>query len=150
MNKVRIAILAFLLIAQTQQAFAISCKDARQTVKNFNSQISTLEKRRATAENMVSKLLTGTLMTKEKARQLNKSCLKFMKGYAQAKTFCDYSKDIGTYSYVCQTSECGKYLQQRLTFSNQLENLKKDVSQVTLNSKECFSATEVLNAQKVS
>ncbi len=146
--KLVVVIASFLVINQTQQAFAVTCKDAKQTVNKFNSQIKILDKRLKVADNMVNKLMTGTLMTKERAGQLNKECLKLMKGYSDAKTFCNYSKDIGTNTYVCETSECEKYSQQRLSISNQLLTLRQDVSRIILNSKECFSAIEVLNAQK--
>lgn len=146
--KLVLVISSLLVMNQTQQAFAVTCKDAKQTVNKFNSQIKNLDKRYKVADNMVNKLMTGTLMTKERATQLNKDCLEFMKGYSDAKTFCNYSKDIGTYSYVCQSGECEKYSRQRLTIGNQLQKLKQDVNRVILNSKECFSAIEVLNAQK--
>lgn len=141
-------ILGFLVLSQTQQAFAVTCKDAKQTVNKFNSQIKNLDKRYKVADNMVNKLMTGTLVTKERASKLNKDCLKHLKGYSEAKSFCNYSKDIGTYTYVCQTSECEKYLELRFTIGNQMSTLRQDVSRVILNSKECFSAIEVLNAQK--
>jgi len=148
--KLVLVISIFLVMNQTQHAYAVTCKDAKQTASKFTSQIKTLEKRLKVADNKVNKLITGTLMTKERARQLNKDCLEHLKGYSEAKSFCNYSKEIGTYSYVCQSSECEKYSRQRLIIGNQLQTLKQDVSRIILNSKECFSAIEVLNAQKAS
>ena len=146
--KLILLVSSLLVMSQTQQAFAVTCKDAKQTVNKFNSQIKALDKRYKVADNMVNKLMTGTLVTKERASKLSKDCLKHLKGYSEANSFCNYTKDIGTYTYVCQTSECEKYLELRFTIGTQMTTLRQDVSRVILNSKECFSAIEVLNAQK--
>jgi hypothetical protein len=151
MRKIKLVIFSLLvlvLICQPQSASAITCNDAKRTLKNFDIKIQSLDKKINDYSALINEMQSGILMTTERAKQMKKDCLAFMKGYVNAQSFCDYSKDIGKTTYTCKDVSCQNYLALRLKAQNSVASLKKDRSIVILNSKECFSAKLVLDATK--
>jgi hypothetical protein len=133
---------------QTQTASAITCNDARKTLKSFDIKIKSLDKKINEYSALINQKQSGILMTNERAKQMKRDCLAFMKGYVNAQSFCDYTKDVGKTTYTCKDVSCNNYLKLRLNAQESLASLKRDRSIIVLNSKECFTALEVLNAQK--
>jgi len=148
-----VSILSLVLVTacyQQESASAINCNDARKTLQSIDIKIKSLDKKVNEYSALINRMQSGILMTTQRAKQMKKDCLAFMKGYTNAVSFCDYSKDIGKTTYICNDASCENYLKLRLNAQESITSLKKDRSIVILNSKECFSAKLVLDATKVS
>jgi hypothetical protein len=130
---------------------AISCKDAKKTASTISSKIIALEKERELNLNKIDALQKPKVITKKEAATYTATCLKMFKNYSgpmNVKAYCDHSKDIGETTWVCSTKVCSDLLARNPYLMSKISDLKYDVSKVITNSQKCFSAMEVLNAQK--
>jgi hypothetical protein len=130
---------------------AISCKDAKKTASTIKSKITAFEKERESNLNKIDSLQQPKVTTKKEADTYTAACLKMFKNYSgpmNVKSYCDYSKDIGKTTWVCTTKICNDLLARDAYLMREIPNLKYDMSKVVTNSQKCFSAMEVLNAQK--
>jgi hypothetical protein len=146
-------IFVFFIIQSLQltPAQAISCNDAKKTANTINSKIIALEKEHKFNLNKITSLQKSRVITKKEADLYTSTCLKMSKNprpTASDKKYCDSSNLIGQTKWECTTKACNDLLTRDFYIIKEIPNLKYDASKVITNSQKCFSAIEVLNAQK--